>query len=58
MKAKPQRKEFKGNIAVSISDREVRVWVCNDKGMNIFRFKAIGKVFANEKDIIVIGGKS
>ena len=41
---KIQRREFKGNVVVSLSPNEVRVWVCNDKGVNIFRIKAVGEV--------------
>lgn len=47
-------KEFAGNILVTVSDNEVRVWVCKD-GMNIFRFKALGKVFKSDTDVIIIG---
>lgn len=50
-----ERREFKGNVAVSISDRQVRVWVCNSNGENIFRFMALGKVHRGEQDVIVIG---
>jgi len=50
-----ERKEFKGNVAVSISEHEVRVWVCNAEGENIFRFKAIGRVHKGHPDVIVIG---
>ena len=56
-KVKVGRKQFQGNIAVSVSDNEVRLWVCNDQGKNIFRFKATGKVHKDEHDIIVIGGQ-
>ena len=35
--------EFIGNIKVTISDREVRVWLCDEKGCQ-FRLKAIGDV--------------
>jgi hypothetical protein len=52
-----ERKEFDGHVAVSISENEVRVWVCDTEiGMNIFRFKAIGKVHHGEQDVTVIGG--
>lgn len=49
-----KRKELEGNILVTISDNEVRLWVCNEKGENIFRFKAIGKVFAAGNDVTII----
>lgn len=50
-------REFKGNVRVTASNNEVRVWVCNEEGQNIFRFKAIGKVFLDlaGKDYTVIG---
>lgn len=48
-------KEFKGNVKVTILDNEVRLWVCNEEGMNIFRFKALGKVYEGQQDITVIG---
>jgi hypothetical protein len=47
-------KEFKGNVLVKVSEKEVRVWVCNANGENIFRFKTIGKVFASDTDIMII----
>jgi hypothetical protein len=47
-------KEFKGNIKVTISDREVRVWVCNESGESVFRFKAIGKVHDGAAGVVVI----
>ena len=50
-----ERREFKGNVAVSISEDEVRVWVCNDRGENIFRFKALGRVHKGVQDVTVIG---
>jgi len=50
-------KEFKGNIKITISDKEVRLWVCNLEGENIFRFKALGKVYKNDKDVTVITSK-
>jgi len=55
-----KRREFEGNVLTTISDNEVRVWVCNKKGMNIFRFKAIGKVYESGTDITVmsIGDKN
>lgn len=52
-----ERKEFEGNVLVTVSEEEVRVWVCNKKGENIFRFKALGKVYKGQQDIIVIGSK-
>jgi|LGVF01.2.fsa_nt_gb hypothetical protein len=48
------RKEFTGNVLVTISNDEVRLWVCNDQGSNIFRFKAIGKIFRTNQDITVL----
>ena len=48
------QEEFQGNVRVSVSEHEVRIWVCNEEGMNIFRFKALGKVYDQGKDIMVI----
>ena len=48
-----QRQEFKGNVLVTVSPKEVRLWVCNRNGENIFRFKAMGEVFQAGKDIMV-----
>ena len=46
--------EFAGNVKVTISDNEVRVWVCDEKGCQ-FRFKAIGQVVrSNGLDVMVI----
>jgi len=33
---KIERREFEGNIKVTISEKEVRLWVCNEEGANIF----------------------
>jgi len=49
-----ERKEFIGNVLVTTSEDEVRLWVCNSRGENIFRFKAIGKVYKTGKDITVL----
>lgn len=56
---KPIQKEFKGNILVTITENEVRLWVCNEKAENIFRFKALGKVHESisGNDVMVIGEK-
>ena len=50
-----ERAEFEGNILVTFSKGEVRIWVCNDNG-NVFRFKAIGKVYKSGGDITIISG--
>ncbi len=50
-----EQKSFTGNVAVSISEEEVRVWVCDQLGKNIFRFKAHGKVHRGSQDIVVLG---
>ena len=50
-------KQFEGNIRVTVSKNEVRLWVCNYKGENIFRFKATGKVYEAGKDITVLPEK-
>ncbi|MBU0977286.1 MAG: hypothetical protein KKD18_02625 [Nanoarchaeota archaeon] len=50
---KSQRKEFEGNILVTISEKEVRLWVCNLNGENIFRFKALGKGFKSGNDVMI-----
>lgn len=52
---KVDRKEFEGNVAVSISEDDVRIWVCDDHGKNIFRFRALGRVYKGQQDITVIG---
>ena len=54
-----ERSEFKGNVAISCSEKEVRLWVCNDEGVNVFRFKFIGNVYSyklhdGHQDIIVL----
>jgi hypothetical protein len=56
-KAKFQRREFKGNVLITISEKEVRLWVCNEKGENIFRFKAMGEVYETDSDVFVLGAK-
>jgi hypothetical protein len=53
-KVKLDRKEFKGNILVTISEHEVRLWVCDQWAQNIFRFKALGEVKTGGNDIVVI----
>ena len=47
------KKEFEGNILVTVSDNEVRLWVCKD-GQSVFRFKALGRVYEAGTDITVI----
>jgi len=49
-----ERKEFKGNILVTISNEEVRLWVCNENGQNIYRFKAMGKVYKTEDFVTIM----
>ncbi len=49
-------REFIGNIKVTISNKEVRVWLCNKDGCQ-FRFKAVGKVIKSGNDIMVIANK-
>ena len=51
---KISRKEFGGNVLVTVSEHEVRLWVCNEQGANIFRFKALGKVYQGGNDIAVV----
>lgn len=51
---KIERKEFKGNVLVTVSESEVRLWVCDKTGSNIFRFKAMGKIWRTEQDITVL----
>lgn len=51
-------REFKGNVKVTVTEGEIRVWVCDEKtGQNIFRFKALGKVFRDPagKDYTIVG---
>lgn len=51
-------KEFKGNVLVTVSDHEVRLWVCDlETGGNIFRFKATGKVFHSGQDVTIFANK-
>ena len=56
-KVKIENREFEGNVMVTISEKEVRVWVCNKEGANIFRFKALGKVYKGQQDITIIGSE-
>ena len=51
---KIENREFEGNVKVTISENEVRLWVCNDKGANVFRFKALGKVYRSGQDVAVL----
>lgn len=46
--------DFEGNIKVTVSEHEVRLWVCNKTGENIFRFKAIGQIYRAGNDITVM----
>ena len=46
--------EFTGDVKVTISEKEVRVWVCDEKGCQ-FRFKAMGKVIKSDgMDIMIV----
>lgn len=47
-------KELQGNIRITVSQNEVRIWVCNKKGQNIFRFKAMGKIFEAEDGVVIM----
>jgi len=52
-----KRKEFGlVNLVVSVSDEEVRVWACSEKGVSVFRLKVNGRVFKSSSldNIIVI----
>ena len=53
-KAKLERREFEGNVLVTVSEHEVRVWVCDNTGQNIFRFKAIGEVYKGGNDVMIL----
>lgn len=44
--------EFEGNIKVTISEQEVRVWVCDEEGCR-YRFKAIGKVTDTGQGVVI-----
>ena len=46
--------EFKGNVLIKSSDKEVRIWVCDENGNNIFRFKAMGMVYKNHGDVMIV----
>jgi len=41
-----KEREWDGHVKVTVSEQEVRVWVCNKKGMSVLRVKAMGKIFA------------
>ena len=45
---------YEGNVQIAIEEKQVRVWVCNTEGENIFRLKAMGKVVKSGKDVVVI----
>jgi hypothetical protein len=45
---------FEGNVQITISEKEVRLWVCNQNGENIFRLKACGFVTKSNKDITIL----
>ena len=46
--------ECAGNVKVTVSEKEVRVWVCDEKGCQ-FRFKAMGKVVkSGGMDVMVV----
>ncbi len=46
--------EFTGNVKVTISENEVRVWVCDEEGCQ-FRFKTMGKVLkSGGMDVMVV----
>ena len=46
--------EFAGNVKVTTSEKEVRVWVCDERGCQ-FRFKAMGKVVkSGGMDVMVV----
>ena len=54
MSEKHTTDEFAGNVKVTISENEVRVWVCDEKGCQ-FRFKAMGKVVkSGGMDVMVV----
>jgi len=50
-------KRFEGSIRVTVSKNEVRLWLCNEKGESIFRFKFIGEVHGKNNEFVVIGEK-
>jgi len=50
-------KQFKGTIRITASKKEVRLWLCNEKGESIFRFKFIGEVHGKNNEFMVIGKK-
>ena len=47
-------KEFEGNVKITASKDEVRIWVCKE-GKSIFRFKFLGDVHGVDNEFIVIG---
>jgi len=55
MERKPKitRREFEGNVKISITDQEVRIWICKE-GVSVFRIKAMGKVYSDKTDVVVL----
>jgi len=46
--------EFPGNVRITISDNEMRIWVCDENGCK-FRFKAFGKAIQyNAMDFMIV----
>ena len=53
-KPKIVTKEFDGHVRVTVSDNEVRLWVCNSDSCCVFRLKALGKTHVGEQDVMVM----
>jgi len=50
-----ERKDFGfQNLVVTKSKNEVRVWACNKEGVNVFRLKALGRIYGHVTDLIVM----
>lgn len=49
-------KTFEGNVKITVSEDQVRIWVCKD-GISIFRFKFLGNVHGSDHEFVMIGKK-
>ena len=46
-------KEFPGNVRITVSEKETRIWVCDANGCK-FRFKAKAKTFSCGMDYTIM----
>jgi len=43
------------NAQISVTDNEVRVWLCNPElGCSVFRVKAQGKVYGSDDGVVIL----